>query len=66
MSLTNKRKRVNLQFRKGFLTQQYGKANTNVPEIFTKPIDILTERLKNHIDLEWRKEKYDFLHTDYQ
>ena len=66
MSLTNKRKRINLQYRKGFLSQQYGKANTPVPESFTKSVEILTERFKNYVNLEWRKEKYDFLYTDYQ
>ena len=66
MSLSNKRKRINLQYRKGFLTQQYGKANTPVPESFSKSIDILTERVKSHLNLEWKKEKYDFLHVDYQ
>lgn len=66
ISLSNKRKRINLQYRKGYLTQQYGKANTPVPEIFTKSLDILTERLKKYPTVEWKKEKYDFLFPDFQ
>ena len=34
ISLTHKRKRINLQYRKGVLTQSYGKANTTVDVFF--------------------------------
>ncbi len=61
VSLQHKRKRVNLQYRKGKLNQSYGKANTPVTPIFNKAIDILTKRFETYSNIEWRKEKYDFL-----
>lgn len=61
VSLQNKRKRVNLQYRKGNLIQSYGKANTPVLESFIGAIDLLSERMKNFSNLEWKKEKYDHI-----
>jgi hypothetical protein len=61
VSLQHKRKRINLQYRKGKLNQSYGKANTPVPSIFNNAIEILTKRLESNYQFEWRKEKYDFL-----
>jgi hypothetical protein len=61
VSLQHKRKRINLQYRKGSLIQSYGKANTPVIKIFEDPTNILTERFKKHPTVEWKKEKYDFL-----
>jgi hypothetical protein len=61
VSLTHKRKTVNLQYRKGVLTQKYGKANTPVVDLFHPAIEILTNRFKSHPNIEWKKEKYDFL-----
>lgn len=60
-ALSNKKKRVNIQYRKGNLTQQYGKTNTPVPDSFTSAVTILTERVKKYATIEWKKEKYDFL-----
>ena len=56
-----KRKRINLQYRKGSLVQSYGKANTPVLDMFTEPTKILTTRFKNYTHLEWKKERYDFI-----
>lgn len=56
-----KRKRINLQYRKGQLVQSYGKANTPVLEMFAEPTKILTSRFKNYTHLEWKKERYDFI-----
>lgn len=61
VSLQHKRKRINLQYRKGKLNQSYGKANTPVTPIFEKAIEVLNKRFELHSNIEWRKEKYDFL-----
>jgi hypothetical protein len=61
ISLHHGRKRINLQYRKGNLIQSYGKANTTVPDSYNEVIDILTQRMKKHHNIEWKKEKYDFL-----
>jgi len=61
VSLKNKNKKVNIQYKKGILIQSYGKANTPVPENFNNPIYILTERFKKMSDITWKKEKYDFV-----
>lgn len=61
VSLKNKTKKVNIQYKKGMLIQSYGKANTQVPENFNNPIYILTERFKKMSDITWKKEKYDFI-----
>jgi hypothetical protein len=61
VSLQHKRKRINLQYRKGNLIQSYGKANTPVIKTFEEPTNILTSRFKKYPTIEWKKEKYDFL-----
>ena len=60
-SLQHKRKKVNLQYRKGELIQSYGKANTKILDIFNDAINILSDRLKKYRDITWKKEKYDIL-----
>jgi hypothetical protein len=60
-SLQHKRRRINLQYRKGNLIQSYGKANTPVVEIFEEAIDVLTTRFKKYPTIEWKKDKYDFI-----
>jgi hypothetical protein len=61
VSLQHKRRRVNLQYRKGNLVQSYGKANTAVIPLFDDAITMLTQRFKKYHNIEWIKEKYDFL-----
>lgn len=61
VSLQHKRKKINLQYRKGQLVQSYGKANTPVPKLFNDAILFLTNKFKKYTNLEWRKEKYDFI-----
>jgi hypothetical protein len=61
VSLQHKRKRINLQYRKGNLIQSYGKANTPVIEIFEEATNILTSRFKKYPTIEWKKDKYDFI-----
>ena len=61
VSLQHKRRRINLQYRKGNLIQSYGKANTAVIPLFEEPIQILTMRFKKHQNIEWIKEKFDFI-----
>ena len=60
-SIQHKRKRINLQYRKGNLIQSYGKANTPVIEIFEEATNILTSRFKKYPTIEWKKDKYDFI-----
>lgn len=66
VALTHKRKRINLQYRKGNLVQQYAKANTPVSELFHSAVETLSNRFKSHPTIEWRKEKYDFYYIDNQ
>jgi hypothetical protein len=61
VSLQHKRKRINLQYRKGNLIQSYGKANTPVISIFEEATNILTLRFNKYPMLEWKKEKYQFI-----
>lgn len=61
VSLHCNRKKINIQYRKGHIIQSYGKANTAVPELFNEAINVLNERMKGFSNLEWRKEKYEFL-----
>ncbi len=61
VSMQHKNKRINLQYRKGNLVQSYGKANTPVMDVFNEPTEILTQRFKSNPNIEWKKEKYDFL-----
>ncbi len=54
LSLTHKKTRINLQYRKGKLSQSYGKANTPVDELFTSAIEILSNRIPRN-SMEKRK-----------
>jgi hypothetical protein len=44
VALQYKRKRINLQYRKGKLVQSYGKANTAVLPVFNNATDVLSDR----------------------
>lgn len=61
ISMTHKRKRINLQYRKGCLTQQYGKANTPVDALFNKSTQILNKKMSEYSGLVLKKEKFDFI-----
>jgi hypothetical protein len=61
VAIQHKRKRINLQYRKGRLVQSYGKANTAVLPIFNNATDILSDRFSKYTNMEWKKEKYDFI-----
>jgi hypothetical protein len=61
ISMKNNRTKVNLQFRKGKLMQQYGKANTPIIPRFEKAINILANRMENFSYVMGIKEKYDFI-----
>lgn len=61
ISLQYKRKRINLQYRKGNLIQSYGKANTQVPDIFDEAVEVLTKRFESKKDIVWVKQKYDII-----
>jgi hypothetical protein len=61
VALQHKRKRINLQYRKGKLVQSYGKANTAVLPVFNNATDVLSDRFSKYTNMEWKKEKYDFI-----
>ena len=61
VALQHKRKRINLQYRKGKLVQSYGKANTAVLPIFNNATDVLSDRFSKYTNMEWKKEKYDLI-----
>jgi hypothetical protein len=61
ISLENEKKKVNLQYRKGYVIQSYGKANTPVPIEFQKAIDIITEKFKKYNQMTWSKIKYNII-----
>jgi len=61
LSMTHNKKTINLQYRKGKLSQSYGKANTPVDKLFNKSIEILNKRMENFQNLEIKKEKFDFI-----
>jgi hypothetical protein len=61
ISLHFNRKKINLQYRKGNLVQSYGKANTTVDSVYDDAVTILSNRLKKFSNLEWKKEKYEFI-----
>jgi hypothetical protein len=63
VSLRFKRKKINLQYRKGNLLQRYGRANTVVMEIFNPAIEVLTNRFKSCPYVDYKKVKYNFLIT---
>jgi hypothetical protein len=62
VSLHKKRKRINVQYKNGKIYQQYGKANTVVPELFNRALLILNQRFEQHTpELTWSQEKYDII-----
>lgn len=63
ISMQNKKKRINLQYRKGKLVQSFGKSNTPVTENFEAAVDVLNKKLMEYSDIEWKKVKYDFINN---
>ena len=61
MHMVHKSKRINLQYRRGCLTQFYGKANSSVDTLFNLPIQTLNKKMAKYSDLSWKKEKFDFI-----
>ena len=61
VSLQNKRKRINLQYRKGSMVQSFGKANTTTPKTFDDAIKVLNSRFGEFPKIEWQREKYDLI-----
>jgi hypothetical protein len=62
VSMEHKRKRINLQYRKGRMVQSYGKTNSPVEVIFTDAINVLNKRFEKNSKIEWKKEKYDIVY----
>jgi hypothetical protein len=61
ITLSSGRKRIDLQYRKGKLVQAYGKANTPVKVEYQNVINELSNRMVNYVEIELKKDKYDFL-----
>jgi len=61
VSLHCGKKRIDLQFRKGDLSQMYGKANTPVDDIFLPAAHILSNRFEKEPNIEWKRIKYDII-----
>ena len=61
IAMANKRKRINLQYRKGALSQHYGSANTPVDSLFNDSIQILNKKMLQYSELQLKKEKFDFI-----
>jgi hypothetical protein len=61
LSLQCGRKKINVQYRRGQLSQMYGKANTPVPEMFLKAVDVLSNIFVKHPNIEWKRVKYDII-----
>ena len=59
--MTHKNKRINLQYRKGYLNQHYGKANSTVDKAFLGAISELGKKMSRHCEVSWKKEKFDFI-----
>lgn len=55
------RKKINLQYRRGVLSQMYGKANTKVEESFLPAVSILSTRFEKEPNIHPKKIKYDIL-----
>lgn len=60
-SISLGKKRINVQYRKGVLNQNRGKANSTTPKEFNSAVEIFTERMSNYIDISPIKEKYDII-----
>lgn len=61
VSLQCGRKTINLQYRKGELSQMYGKANTVVDESFKPAVQILTHRFEKEPIVSWKRVKFDLI-----
>lgn len=61
VGLEHKRKRINLQYRKGRMSQSYGRANTTTPEIFNEAIVILNSRFIKYPNITPQRVKYEFI-----
>ena len=59
--MKHKNKRINLQYRKGYLNQHYGKANSTVDKVFLGAISELSKKMSRHCEVSWKKEKFDFI-----
>lgn len=60
-AIYSNKKRINVQYRKGILNQDKGKANINTPKEFKDVIDIFTNRMQKYADVYPEKEKYDII-----
>lgn len=59
ISLGNKR--INVQYRKGYLNQNRGKANSTPPKEFNDAVDIFSVKMEKYKDVVPVKQKYDVI-----
>lgn len=55
------KKRINIQYRRGCLNQNRGKANTDMPKEFNEAVSIFTQKMTKYEDILPHKEKYDII-----
>jgi hypothetical protein len=61
VALQHKRKRINIQYRKGKRVQALGKTNIPIPIEFKKPLEILDQRFSKYPEIKWNRERYDLI-----
>jgi hypothetical protein len=62
VALTNGKKRINIQYRRGMPIMAFAKANSPVPEVTFKPaMCILNDRMLKYQNISWKREKYNII-----
>lgn len=61
VTLQSGRKKINLQYRRGVLSQMYGKANTKVDDSFLPAVSVLSTRFEKEPNIHPKKIKYDII-----
>jgi len=60
-SVSLEKKRINIQYRKGYLSENRGKANTTPPKEFNDAVDIFSVKMEKYKDVTPVKKKYDII-----
>lgn len=61
VALSNNKKRINAQYRKGKVNQFRGKTNKDISAEFEAPLEVLNKRMMKYADINPKREKYDFI-----
>jgi hypothetical protein len=60
-SISLGKKRINIQYRRGLLNQNRGKANSNSPKEFAEAVEIFTKKMAKYENVVPIREKYDII-----